>query len=104
MPIEEGTKKTFTFHIKKTKNKFIIIGVVDMEKQKKNRCSLSSGYAVGYIGNSKTVFYGKDKQKQEGNGFKQDERVAMEVNLKEGIIKWLVNDKLTASLGVPLLK
>ncbi len=59
---------TFEIRIVKTKNKFILIGVVDEPKQRNQRQSFNSNNAICYSGYTGNKY---PEKVNEGNGYSQ---------------------------------
>ena len=77
-----------------TLNRDIMIGVVDYAKQKDKKNSFISGNAMCYSGCNGRKY---PEKYQEGDGFKKDDVVEVEVNRSAGTVKYWVDKVLKAT-------
>lgn len=82
--------------------------MVDKDKQINSRYSLYTGNAICYSGYDGTVSYGNShgeyESKEMGTGFREGDKVSVEVDFLKGSVKWFINNKQKAFTETGILK
>jgi hypothetical protein len=85
--------KIFRFHTKilKTSNKYIKIGIVEINERKNYPSSYETDFAVCMVGRNSHIWVGRQHISEiRGDCYREGDIVITEVDLSKGVVRWIV--------------